>query len=176
MGAGINTYTGESTLSKHRAALYDMAFGASLEEVAESLGMPLQAAATVVESPHWKAELEKIRKAIDERIQERVEGTAVEKTLAVTEIEAAESIRELVNTGPASVRLTASKDVLDRRGYGKVNKQEIDVHQTLHLPEREAVLLAGTLRQVAEMKGLPEGIVEAEIVVIGEEEGEKDSG
>jgi len=111
--------------SRHRALMRKLASGFKLQDAADELGYTLVRASVIVNSPLFKAELEKMQAAINAGFVEAEATKDRDDTriaLMASREKAAKTLDGALDDESASIRVSAAKDILDRTGYAKEDK------------------------------------------------------
>jgi len=113
---------------RHRALMRRLAAGMRLQEACEDIGFSISRASLVVNSPLFKAEMEKMQddlnKGFVEAESEKISRSADPTRIALSESAevAARTLRHALDDENPTIRVSAAKDILDRTGYAKEDK------------------------------------------------------
>lgn len=113
---------------RHRALMRRLAAGMRLQEACDDLGFSISRASLVVNSPLFKAEMEKMQADLNKGFVD-AEGEKISMSTDPTRIAlsdaaeiAARTLRGALDDVNPAVRVSAAKDILDRTGYAKEDK------------------------------------------------------
>ena len=136
---------------RYRVLLYATAFGLPLEEFVEELGLTVKAASDVLASPFMQDELEKIKESNREKIREAADGDAVDKELAVAQLDAVHLVGDTIKNGDEKA-LGAALKILELRERSKPQKLEVDTTHRIQLTEDQAQNLMAGVSYVREQE------------------------
>ena len=155
----------DTDVPRYRVLLYALALGIKLEDIAEELGLPVQAAYSVIRSPLMAEELRKVRDKVRKMVLEAADGTAAERELIASELSAAQTLSGLLGSKEDKTALQAASKILEIRGIAKPTKVE-HTHK-LVIPEKQAELLLETMKMLTDGNGNgQQGIVDVEAHVV----------
>ena len=113
---------------RHRALMRRLAAGMRLQEACDDLGFSISRASLVVNSPLFKAEMEKMQvdlnKGFVEAEAEKVSRSADPTRIVLSDAAevAAKTLKHALDDENPTIRVSAAKDILDRTGYAKEDK------------------------------------------------------
>ena len=106
----------------HREIARRLVLGQTQGEICKQLGISASRMSIIVHSPLFKLELKRLEKARDEGVED------VTRTLQEISPVAIEVLERLMYEGKPQVRLQAASTLLDRAGYGAVNKVQVSAN------------------------------------------------
>lgn len=144
--------------SRANKAIRMKARGATNSEISDELDIPEQSVKSLLNSPLAQERLQKLERKLEEQQKESFdEDDGVNAILKSAAPKAAETLLELLSSESAPQRRQAALEILDRTGYGKKDKHEVE--HTIKLPPKQAQALATTAETVEaeyELKGKEE--------------------
>ena len=117
--------------SRHRALMRRLLAGMTLREACEELGYSVSRASVIVNSPLFQEEMRRMQEEIDgkfvEAEGEKIHTDIVRRKLKNLAKEAINTLEGCLGDRSGSVRVSAAKEILDRAGYVKEEKGEVEV-------------------------------------------------
>ena len=117
--------------SRHRALMRRLLAGMTLREACEELGYSVSRASVIVNSPLFQEEMRRMQEEIDgkfvEAEGEKIHSDIVRRKLKNLAREAINTLEGCLGDRSGSVRVSAAKEILDRAGYVKEEKGEVEV-------------------------------------------------
>lgn len=151
---------------KYRLFLHLVALGQPIEEIAEELDFDsVKAACDVLASPFMADELEKVKDQVREQVKEIAEGDAVDKELAVAQLDAAQLIGKTIKNGDKGC-LAAALKMIELHQRAKPQQVQVDTRVRIELTDQQAQLLSDGREYVRETNPqlLEAPLVEARLV------------
>jgi len=118
--------------SRHRALMRRLLAGMTLKEACEELGYSLSRASVIVNSELFQEEMRRMQEQLDNRFVEcegeKATVEMVRERLEKLSAKAVQTLEQCLNSLSDNVRVSAAKEILDRSGFVKKERQEMDVY------------------------------------------------
>lgn len=118
--------------TRHRVLMRRLLAGWKLKEACADLGYNLNRASIIVNSPLFKEEMQRMQERLDKAFiegeKEKLASDVVRNKLERLAEKAVDALEAAVERECGAVRVAAAKEILDRSGYGKTEKREVDFY------------------------------------------------